>query len=66
MLGLTLEELGEREVALGAYGMALRIDPHSADAGALFGELNEDSQIRDSRSPDSRLVTVPPPQQPTE
>ena len=62
VLGLTLEEVGDREGALGAYGKALRIDPQSADPDALFGgELNEDSQ-----SPDSRLVTVPPPQQPDE
>lgn len=45
MLGRTLEEAGEHEEALAAYGEALRIEPENDQANRFFANLSEKTQI---------------------
>lgn len=45
LLGRTLEDAGEHEEALAAYGEALRIEPENDQANRLFANLSEKTQI---------------------
>ncbi len=51
LLGKTLEELGNRDGALAAYGEAVRVDPESPEAQAMLNEFYETAQLSAAKEP---------------
>ncbi len=45
LLGKTLEELGNRDGALAAYGEAVRVDPENPQAQAMLNEFYESARV---------------------
>lgn len=51
LLGKTLEELGNRDGALAAYGEAVRVAPESREARAMLNEFYESAQLSAAKEP---------------